>query len=112
MGYKAVNEGLDSFVTELKAQGVFESVVLFSMSDFGRTLTFNGQGTDHGWAGNHFVLGGSVRGGQMHTDFLATYKENSEFDAGRGRVIPKYPWESMMAPIAEWAGIDDLHDLF
>ena len=49
-----------SLVDELEKQGVFDNTVLVSQSDFGRTLSSNGEGTDHAWAGNHFVLGGSV----------------------------------------------------
>ena len=40
-------------------------VTLLSVSDFGRTLTSNGAGTDHGWGGNNVVLGGAVRGKQI-----------------------------------------------
>ena len=81
-------------------------------SDFGRTLSFNGQGTDHGWAGNHFVLGGSVNGGQVLNDFIETFEFGNIMDAGRGRPIPKYPWESMMAPIAEWMGVTGPETVF
>jgi uncharacterized protein (DUF1501 family) len=40
-----------------------DKVTLFSMSDFGRTLDSNGEGSDHGWGSHQFVLGGAVRGG-------------------------------------------------
>ena len=42
-----VNAALGSFVTEMKQQGVWDSVAVVSSSDFGRTLTSNGRGTDH-----------------------------------------------------------------
>merc|ERR1711904_576036 len=98
---------LRSFVGELKAQNVFDKTVLASESEFGRTLTSNGAGTDHAWAGNHFVLGGSVNGGHVFNDFPASLLDGNDQDAGRGRLIPKYPWESMMVPIAEWMGMED-----
>lgn len=56
-------------VGEMKAQNIFDSVVIASESDFGRTLSSNGAGTDHAWAGNHFVLGGKVNGGRVYNDF-------------------------------------------
>ena len=87
-------------------EGMFDSVVLISTSDFGRTLTSNGQGTDHGWAGNQFVVGGTVRGGEIYNEFPSSLVEGNLFDVGRGRMIPKYPWESVMLPIAEWMGMD------
>ena len=37
--------------------GVASSVTTFTQSDFGRTLTSNGDGTDHGWGGVQFVVG-------------------------------------------------------
>mmetsp|Transcript_29213 Transcript_29213/g.51643 ORF Transcript_29213/g.51643 Transcript_29213/m.51643 type:complete len:115 (+) Transcript_29213:896-1240(+) len=76
-------------------------------SDFGRTLSFNGAGTDHGWAGNHMIVGGGIHGGQVYNDFLETYNTESEYmTSGRGRVIPKYPWESMLVPVAKWLGVE------
>lgn len=107
-----VDNAIADFVSELKAQNVFDSVVLATESDFGRTLSYNGQGTDHGWGGNHIVVGGGVNGGEIYNEFLETYALGSAYDAGRGRSIPKYPWESMMVPIAEWVGVDDLAPVF
>ena len=49
--FNAVNVGLKSFVAELKAQEVWDDVVVVAMSDFGRKLTPNGLGTDHAWGG-------------------------------------------------------------
>lgn len=36
---------------------IAEQVTTFTMSDFGRTLTSNGDGADHGWGSHHFVDG-------------------------------------------------------
>merc|ERR1712196_97684 len=63
--FKDVDDSLKAFVTEVKAQGVWDSVVLASESDFGRSLQSNGAGTDHAWAGNHMILGGKVKGGSL-----------------------------------------------
>merc|ERR1711994_1050650 len=107
-----LDHALKGFVKELEAQKIFDSVVVVTASDFGRTLTFNGRGTDHGWGGNHFVLGGSIKGGKIFNKFLETYAEGSEYDAGRGRVLPQYPWENMLTPIAEWMGIERPSEIF
>jgi len=109
---KEVDDAIADFVEELKVQKVFNNTVLVTKSDFGRTLSFNGQGTDHGWGGNHIIVGGKVKGGEVYNEFLETYELGGAYDAGRGRSIPKYPWESMMVPIAEWVGVDDLDALF
>ena len=42
-----VDAALESFVEEMKGQGVWGNVTIVSASDFGRTLTSNGLGTDH-----------------------------------------------------------------
>jgi len=103
--FKEIDDALRDFVTELEAQNIFDSTVLVTSSDFGRSLTSNGAGTDHAWA-NHLVLGGSINGGRVFNDFPSSLVEGNEQDAGRGRLIPKYPWESMMVPIAEWMGVE------
>ena len=35
-------------------------------SDFGRSLAVNNDGTDHGWGGHHFVVGGAVQGKKFY----------------------------------------------
>ena len=50
---------------EMVAQGQWENITVVVVSDFGRTLTTNSQGTDHAWGGHYMVLGGDVRGKQM-----------------------------------------------
>jgi len=108
-----LDAALSGFVAELKAQNIFESTVLATASDFGRTLTVNsGKGSDHGWGGNHIVIGGDIRGGQVFNDFPDTFAPGNAYDAGRGRVIPKYPWESFMVPIAEWLELKKPEDVF
>eukprot|EP00931_Biecheleriopsis_adriatica_P030525 TRINITY_DN1799_c0_g1_i2.p1 TRINITY_DN1799_c0_g1~~TRINITY_DN1799_c0_g1_i2.p1 ORF type:complete len:1902 (+),score=314.24 TRINITY_DN1799_c0_g1_i2:62-5767(+) len=112
--FTEVDRAIHGFVTELKAQEIFDSVVLVTESDFGRTLTSNGGGTDHGWAGNHLVVGGSIQGRKIFNEYPKSLLEGNGQDAGRGRLIPKYPWESMMVPIAEWMGLEpgQRHDVF
>merc|ERR1719316_625143 len=104
--FKEINDALEGFVAELEGQDVFRDTVLFTESDFGRSLTSNGAGTDHGWAGNHFLIGGSIQGKKVFNDFPDSLLQDNEYDAGRGRLILKYPWESMMVPIAEWMGLE------
>jgi uncharacterized protein (DUF1501 family) len=104
--FAELDAAIGGFVAELKAQSIFDSTVLVMQSDFGRSLTSNGAGTDHAWAGNTFIVGGKVQGGRVYNDFPKTLLEGSDQDAGRGRLIPKYPWETMMVPVAEWMGAD------
>jgi uncharacterized protein (DUF1501 family) len=81
-------------------------VTLFTASDFGRTLTVNGDGTDHGWGGHHFVVGGAVKGRQI----AGSYPEltaGASTDAGNGRLIPTTAVEQYAATFATWMGVAD-----
>ena len=49
--------------------GVAGDVTTFTASDFGRTLSSNGNGSDHAWGGNHIIMGGSVAGGRIHGEY-------------------------------------------
>ena len=51
LGFQTIDTALKNFVTEMKAQGIWDDVVIMTMSDFGRKLTPNGRGTDHAWGG-------------------------------------------------------------
>jgi cullin-associated NEDD8-dissociated protein 1 len=75
---------------------------------FGRTLTSNGKGTDHGWAGNQIVLGGNVNGSRIHGHFppRLSVADNPLLVGGtRARFIPTTPWEGLWQPIAQWFGV-------
>ena len=89
--FTELNNGLEAFVTEVKAQGLWENVTVVMVSEFGRTLTPNGigkaAGTDHGWGGNYFVFGGAVQGGQVLGEFPRRFLEtHSDVNLGRGRI--------------------------
>jgi len=57
-----LSSALSSFYQATVEFNVAPMVTTFTASDFGRTLAFNGSGTDHGWGSHHFILGGAVRG--------------------------------------------------
>jgi len=106
-GLADIDAALGSFRSEMKGLGVWDDVVIASASDFGRTLTNNGLGTDHAWAGNHFVLGGTVRGGRIHGTYPSGFTEESDLNIGRGRLIPTTPWEALWGSVATWLGVDE-----
>jgi uncharacterized protein (DUF1501 family) len=57
-----VSQAIGAFFNALTLLGVQDQVTLFTASDFGRTLTSNGRGSDHAWGGNQLVVGGGVNG--------------------------------------------------
>jgi len=98
------DNALAAFVEELRDAAMLDDVAIVSMSDFGRTLSSNGQGTDHGWGGNHFVIGGGVAGGRIFGEYPADLTEVSAINIGRGRFIPTLPWEGVWNALAQWFG--------
>lgn len=84
--------------------GEQDNVTLFTASDFGRTLTSNGAGSDHAWGGNHFVVGGAVNGQRIYGSFPSLY-EGNDLDTGRGRLIPTTSVDEYFAELALWFGV-------
>ncbi len=99
-----VNDAVKAFYDTLVALGAQDEVVLFSASDFGRTLTSNSQGSDHAWGGNQFVLGGAVKGKQVYGQYPDLYADNP-LDVGRGRLIPSTSVDAFFAEMALWLGV-------
>ena len=86
--------------------GVADSVTSFTGSDFGRTLTSNGDGSDHGWGSHHFVMGGSVRGQQYYGTFPVMGVGNND-EVGSGRLLPTTSVDQYAATLARWFGVSD-----
>ena len=99
-----VSKALGEFHSALTELGVLQDVVTFTASDFGRTLTSNGQGSDHAWGGNHMVMGGPVVGGDMYGTFPRLFADN-DLDTGRGRLIPTTSCDEYFAELALWLGV-------
>jgi uncharacterized protein (DUF1501 family) len=106
-------QGLAEFDAALSQLNLQDSVTSFTMSDFGRTLSSNGDGTDHGWAGNQLVMGGAVKGGEIYGQVLQQALK-SQYDVGGGRLIPQIANEQYFATLANWFGASSssLNDLF
>ena len=102
-----LNAGLTSFAQEMKAEGVWGNVVVPVTSEFGRTITSNGAGTDHAWAGNMMVFGGQLNGSRILGTFPQGIASEADARISRGRLIPSTPWESLWQPIAQWFGVPE-----
>ncbi|MGD9598783.1 MAG: DUF1501 domain-containing protein [Steroidobacteraceae bacterium] len=92
--------------------GVAQSVTAFTQSDFGRTLTSNGDGTDHAWGGVQLVAGGAVRGRDVYGGYPvlrigATLGADGADDVGGGRFIPTTSSDQYAATLARWFGVAD-----
>ncbi len=98
--------GLNSFNAEMRAIGCHDNVTTFTASDFGRTLTSNGAGSDHGWGGHQLIMGGAVAGQNIHGNMPAMVIDGPQ-DAGGGRIIPDSSVDQYGASIARWFGVPE-----
>jgi len=99
-----VSDALGSFYDATIELGVADRVTAFTASDFGRTLTSNGDGSDHGWGSHHFVLGGAVKGGRFWGQ-LPSVSVNGPDDVGQGRLLPSTSVDQLGATLASWMGV-------
>lgn len=101
-----VSKALAEFQTALQELEVDKQVVTFTGSDFGRTLTSNGKGTDHGWGGNTIVMGVPVDGGKVFGEYPdLTLGDKNPLDAGGGVVIPTTSTDQLYADLSLWFGV-------
>jgi len=99
-----LDEALVGFHRATVALGVENQVTTFTASDFGRRLATNGGGSDHGWGGHHFVIGGAVRGGDVYGRYPAI-QQNGPDDWREGTLIPTTSVDQYGATLARWMGV-------
>ena len=105
---------LGKFQTALKELGHENKVTTFTMSDFGRTMSNNGDGTDHAWGAHHLVIGGdgsggfgNLRGGQMLGTLPDVSLDGADDYSAKGRIIPTLAQDQLNATLCRWFGVDD-----
>jgi uncharacterized protein (DUF1501 family) len=101
-----LGEALEYFDTAMTTAGLNSQVTTFTASDFGRTLTANSDGTDHGWGSHHIVTGGAVNGQDMYGQY-PVIGSNQANDMGAGRLIPTTSVEQYAGTLARWFGLSD-----
>jgi uncharacterized protein (DUF1501 family) len=84
--------------------GVADRVTAFTASDFGRTYSINGDGSDHGWGSHHVVMGGAVNGGRFYGRAPAVAVDGPD-DVGQGRLLPSTSVDQFAATLASWLGV-------
>jgi uncharacterized protein (DUF1501 family) len=99
-----------AFSAEMNALGLHNNVTSFTISDFGRTLNSNGDGSDHGWGSVHFVIGGAVKGNSFYGTapvLPPSLTTPGPLDVGRGRFVPTMAVDQFGATLGSWFGVSD-----
>ena len=108
-----LSKAMSEFQAALAELNLEDCVTTFTISDFARTLTSNGNGTDHAWGGNVMVMGGQVRGKEIYGSY-PNLALNSTIELGGGVLIPQLSTDEYFAELALWYGVSrgELTSLF
>ncbi|MFZ1390562.1 MAG: DUF1501 domain-containing protein, partial [Dokdonella sp.] len=109
-----LSQALKAFYDATVELSVAQSVTAFTASDFGRSLGVNVDGTDHGWGGHHFVVGGAVRGKRFYGTMPSLRDNANPDDTGYGQIIPTTAVDQYAATLAAWLGVSnsEIADIF
>ncbi len=107
-----LSRSIRAFRDAMVSLGMWNNVMLFTASDFNRTLTPNKNdatgGSDHAWGGHSLVCGGAVKGRQILGQFPdLTVNGGIDCTGNRGRWIPSTSVDQKAALIAKWFGVPE-----
>ena len=94
---------LDTALANVNGVDMRNNVTMFTASDFGRTITSNGDGTDHGWGSHHFITGGAVNGGEIYGRF-PIFGLNNNMDSANNAYLPVNSVDTIGATLGKWFG--------
>lgn len=101
-----LSNALGEFNDAMQEIGMHDKVVTFTISDFARTLTSNGNGSDHAWGGNMMIMGGPITGGQIFGTYPSLALNNNPYNLStRGRILPTTSVDEFYAELALWFGV-------
>lgn len=100
----------DGALANLNGVDMRGSVTTFTASDFSRTWSTNGDGTDHAWGSHHFIMGGAVRGGNIYGQFPTVGVDQGTFknpDMAGNVLVPTLSVDQYAATLGRWFGVSD-----
>jgi len=101
---RSLSQNLAAFYSATESMGLAGSVTSFTASDFGRSLTVNGDGTDHGWSSHQLIVGGAVRGGRFYGQ-MPDLVPGAARDYTGGRFAPTSSVDQYGSTLLQWFGI-------
>ena len=112
---RLLSMGLWKFQQALEELGLQNNVITTTISEFGRTMSNNGDGTDHGWGAHHIVMGGDGLNHPGHLNGGKLLGELPDMRLGgvddydeKGRIIPTVAQSQVNAALCRWFGVDDV----
>ena len=100
-----LGNAMTEFNNAMTELNLSDNVVTFTISDFARTLTTNGNGSDHAWGGNNMIMGGPINGGQIFGEYPSLNLASNLNLSSRGLVLPTTSVDEFYAEIALWFGV-------
>lgn len=101
-----LSDAIAFFDRVMTAFGAANDVTLFTASAVGRTLTSNGDGTDHGWSAHHIDAAGAGAG-RNTCGQVPQIGVDDEDNAGQGRLLPKISVDPYAGSLARGFGLED-----
>jgi uncharacterized protein (DUF1501 family) len=102
----------DQLLANMPGGDMRAQVTTFTASEFGRTFTNNGDGTDHGWGGHHFIMGGAVKGTEVYgslpeysTANASTGAFSSVNQIQNGAMLPTTSVDQYAYTLGKWLGV-------
>ncbi len=94
------------FQSALEDLGQAGNVTTFAASDFGRSLSSNGDGTDHGWGNHLMVMGDAVNGGDIYGT-LPRLSVDGPDSVSNGRILPTLSATQYAGTLLNWMGLNE-----
>ena len=103
---RALSLGLHQFNEAMEEMGLSDQVVTYTTSDFGRTVSNNGKGTDHGWGSHQLVMGGGINKSEVIGKLPSLALGGDDDQKTQGRIIPSIANIQIQAELAHWFGAE------
>ncbi len=110
--YPQLDGAIHSFWEALDEIKLQQNVVVFTESEFSRTMQpTTTDGSDHAWGSHHMVLGANVKGQAVYNSFPDFVLGGDDDYDTRGRWIPTAAVDQYGASLINWFGITDAKDV-